>query len=62
MQNGKFSAGTWSFDKKLNVVDLPTLGKPTRPIFNVLEALPKITFFGGPSSFFFGGIVIVFKK
>jgi hypothetical protein len=56
VQNGKFSAGTLSLDKKLKVVDLPTFGNPTRPILNVLEDLPKRTFLAGPSSFFFGGI------
>ena len=39
VQKGKFSAGTYNFDKRLKVVDFPTLGKPTIPIFKVFPGL-----------------------
>jgi hypothetical protein len=32
VQNGKFSAGIDNFVSRLNVVLLPTLGKPTIPL------------------------------
>jgi len=31
VQKGKFSAGTDCSDKRLNVLDFPTFGSPTKP-------------------------------
>jgi hypothetical protein len=36
VQKGKFAACALAFDKQLNKVDLPTLGKPTIPHFNAI--------------------------
>jgi hypothetical protein len=33
VQKGKLAACALAFDKQLNKVDLPTLGKPTMPHF-----------------------------
>ena len=37
MQKGKFSAGTDILVTKLNKVDLPALGKPTKPTENIIS-------------------------
>jgi hypothetical protein len=34
VQKGKFAAWAFAFDKQLNKVDFPTLGKPTIPHCN----------------------------
>jgi hypothetical protein len=36
VQNGKFAACAFAFDKQLNNVDFPTLGKPTIPHCNAM--------------------------
>ena len=36
VQNGKFAACAFAFDKQLNKVDLPTFGKPTIPHCNAM--------------------------
>lgn len=41
MQKGMFSAGTFKFDKILNVLDLPMFAMPSRPIFRDVPGLPK---------------------
>jgi hypothetical protein len=36
VQNGKFAAWAFAFDKQLNKVDFPTFGRPTIPHFNAM--------------------------
>jgi hypothetical protein len=36
VQNGKFAACAFAFDKQLNKVDFPTFGKPTIPHCNAI--------------------------
>jgi hypothetical protein len=55
VQNGKFSAATFCEQSTLNVVDFPTLGRPTSPAETELPGRPSI---GGSSTGpFFGGMV-----
>jgi hypothetical protein len=37
VQNGKFAACAFAFDKQLNKVDFPTFGKPTIPHCNAMN-------------------------
>jgi hypothetical protein len=37
VQNGKFAACAFAFDKQLNKVDLPTFGRPTMPHCNAIR-------------------------
>mmetsp|Transcript_27168 Transcript_27168/g.90917 ORF Transcript_27168/g.90917 Transcript_27168/m.90917 type:complete len:243 (+) Transcript_27168:889-1617(+) len=55
VQNGKFSAGTLMPHSTLKVVDLPTLGRPTRPAETLLPGRPSIGL-GSSPSFFLGAM------
>jgi hypothetical protein len=39
VQNGKFAAAAFAFDKQLKRVDLPTFGRPTIPHFKDINGL-----------------------
>ena len=59
VQNGKFSAAAPCSVSKLNKDDLPTLGRPTTPIFSDVFTRPHLAAPAWPSvvSTFFGGIL-----
>ena len=46
-RTGKFSAGIDMLHIRLKVVDLPTLGMPTRPALTLLDGRPRRTRFSG---------------
>jgi hypothetical protein len=45
VQKGMFSAGTFSFDKRLNVLLLPILAIPKSPILSEVPGRPSRTLF-----------------
>jgi len=54
---GKFSAAAMDvLVRTLKKVDLPTLGRPTMPIFKLVPSRPRRTTFSS-STFFLGGIL-----
>jgi hypothetical protein len=48
VQNGMFSAGTFRFERRLNVLLLPMFAIPRNPIFREVPVRPSLTLFVMP--------------